>query len=904
MDKFTENIKKVDGIICANIAKREVLADDGLLAQNVHAQLRNFVEAIVIKIYSIDHSAEFSQNGTKVALKYIRSREEIAFLWKFHKLLTISDSHLSAEPESALRLMLNYYDMLIECKMYLKKQFNIDVLANIDDFPFESEKSLQDYHIKIATKLDEYAIVKITENPTNRFYVVKKKLFVVNSKRYYEITLLEAYGKASKFDRIIAFTTLNIPTYYAVHLKLAESKIKIIGREMPIKIAVGYKVSVRPCEFDNFFRILGYKTKVETTNKEYASLMSYLTNTRLNLTDIVAFDGEDFSRVKNAVCSGIANTPIFDGLELCRQYRGRSGYNVLTYLLYRLNNLILKAQFGKARNSYLSNLYLSNKCIPFDRMPYVNNLAVYTTDIFDLYNCIDVVGREHELLARKIKYNTENNGELYTPVDELTQFGNVEGLIEKYNSLLYVGHKANGELKFENGQVFISGYENDCVGIIRKLYEMASGGIENYSNFASEKLKNFQYEIDDSQKKNILSNMFAKSKVGLIYGSAGTGKSTMVKYLSELFDDKNKVYLANTHAAVENLKRNCGDFEGMQYYTVKKFLSSSVSKSCDVLFIDECSTVSNADMAKVLQLADFDLLVLVGDVYQIESIKFGNWFYIAKGVLPGNAVSELTYVHRSTEHELKTIWTSVRNLDGKACSLMNVHGVCAPIDDESLLCNTEDDEIVLCLNYDGLYGINNLNRFLQDNHSGKVVVLGQEIYKEGDPIVFKETSRFGEYLYNNLKGRIVKINEESSRVGFIIEVDAIIGVNDASGCAFRVETPIHKNKSVVSFYVGKSKNTDSDDDDDYNTVPFQVAYAVSIHRAQGLEYDSVKIVIAEDMEKLITHNIFYTAITRAKKKLKIYWDRETEMHIFENMHLTFNKRDAGLLAQKFDIKKP
>ena len=44
-------------------------------------------------------------------------------------------------------------------------------------------------------------------------------------------------------------------------------------------------------------------------------------------------------------------------------------------------------------------------------------------------------------------------------------------------------------------------------------------------------------------------------------------------------------------------------------------------------------------------------------------------------------------------------------------------------------------------------------------------------------------------------------------------------------------------------------------------VPFQIAYAVSIHKAQGLEYESVKVVITEDIDEMITHNIFYTAIT-------------------------------------------
>ncbi len=62
-------------------------------------------------------------------------------------------------------------------------------------------------------------------------------------------------------------------------------------------------------------------------------------------------------------------------------------------------------------------------------------------------------------------------------------------------------------------------------------------------------------------------------------------------------------------------------------------------------------------------------------------------------------------------------------------------------------------------------------------------------------------------------------------------------------------------------------DTSDEDDDSLNTsVPFQVAYAVSIHKAQGLEYDSVKVVITDANEDDITHNIFYTAITRAREQ--------------------------------------
>ena len=81
-----------------------------------------------------------------------------------------------------------------------------------------------------------------------------------------------------------------------------------------------------------------------------------------------------------------------------------------------------------------------------------------------------------------------------------------------------------------------------------------------------------------------------------------------------------------------------------------------------------------------------------------------------------------------------------------------------------------------------------------------------------------------------------------------------------------------------------------------------MAYAVSIHKAQGLEYDSVKIIITEEVEEMISHNIFYTAITRAKHFLKIYWTKKAEQHILDEMHLMFNKEDATILARKYNLK--
>ena len=92
-----------------------------------------------------------------------------------------------------------------------------------------------------------------------------------------------------------------------------------------------------------------------------------------------------------------------------------------------------------------------------------------------------------------------------------------------------------------------------------------------------------------------------------------------------------------------------------------------------------------------------------------------------------------------------------------------------------------------------------------------------------------------------------------------------------------------------------------EDDDDLNSesvVPFNIAYAVSIHKSQGLEYNSVKIIITQEIEEVISHNIFYTAITRAMNKLKIYWTPECEERIIKSLKQKFNAKDACIVRNK------
>ncbi|MCQ4908465.1 AAA family ATPase, partial [Phascolarctobacterium faecium] len=60
---------------------------------------------------------------------------------------------------------------------------------------------------------------------------------------------------------------------------------------------------------------------------------------------------------------------------------------------------------------------------------------------------------------------------------------------------------------------------------------------------------------DDENKHDALRRMFEDSLVALIYGAAGTGKSTMIRLIANFWADKDKIFLANTHAAVDNIRR-------------------------------------------------------------------------------------------------------------------------------------------------------------------------------------------------------------------------------------------------------------------------------------------------------------------------------------------------------------
>lgn len=903
MISIDKAILDTNGVVCENISQLGAV-NRGLLSQNILGQLRNLVEYIAMKAYSNGQDVDPNDYSLKkAAIKYMQCRSDLQFLYKFHKMLQISVSHYTVDKDGSERLMLKYYEHLLKIKLYLKQTFHLDVLENISDFPLDTDTELSDYYTKIAERIEFPSAHSYSVTYNDRYYVQKVKPFFVNQKVYYEVTFTAANANASKFDRAIAFTQHEVVDNYAVKFSIRNDMIRVLNKNMSILVIDGYEVSIRPCEWDNFSEIFGPRVRCNTNSNEYRELMRYLSVVRMSLTELVSSDQDYYDSVKKQIIANVQFPKIYELLDQCRNIivGNQPGANILRYLLYKMNNRIIKWQYSDERCDKLSNLYLDHGCIPFEQMPYCTSLRQHNPRIYDLLESIPVFGHEHEMFTRYLKNNTEIEGHLFTPKTEIEGFEDVDQLIRKYNSSLYYKHTGRRIEEYKD-HFYIKSYVEDSGKIIKKLQELAASGVSQYTVSVDSWLSRESYAIDDNGKKEALRQMFAKSHVALIYGAAGTGKSTLIRHISNFWVDKDKIFLANTHPAVDNMRRKV-TAGNSKYYTIAKFLSKGNNHTdCDVLFIDECSTVSNNDMRQVLEKANFKLLVLVGDIYQIESIYFGNWFSIAQKFVPKTSIFELTYPYRTTNQKLLTVWNRVRTLDETILELLVKNGYVARLN-ESIFEHSEDDEIILCLNYDGLYGINNINRFLQNSNPNEKVIWGTNTYKVGDPILFNESNIFSPLIHNNSKGRIVGIHPEEQKIWFNIELEDSINEIDASDYDFQLIGESELGRSIISFSVNKYRNTDEDDEDNDSTViPFQVAYAVSIHKAQGLEYNSVKIVISNEIEERITHNIFYTAITRTKNKLKIYWSPETEQSVLKRLEVKNPAKDAQLLSQLSSLK--
>lgn len=453
--------------------------------------------------------------------------------------------------------------------------------------------------------------------------------------------------------------------------------------------------------------------------------------------------------------------------------------------------------------------------------------------------------------------------------------------------------KQGYEIILSENNACIGSYEASTIFILNKLLELSHIPNKGQREYNERYLRNCGIAFSDHQKEEALKYAFVNSRVLLVYGAAGTGKTTLLNMISTMLTGRRKLFLTKTHTALQNLRRRIenpgtdADFISINSFTKKVSL-----QDYNVIFVDECSTIDNRIMKAFLEKMRPDsFLVLAGDPYQIESIDFGNWYSYAKGVInvKGSNI-ELLSNWRTDDQSLRELWKEVRNKGTLITEKLVIDGPFSENIGESIFNSDIEDEVILCLNYDGKFGLNNMNNYFQNTNTAKPVSWMDWTYKVGDHILFNDTDRFS-LLYNNLKGRIVQIEMYTNKIEFTVDVQITLTEKDCQNDGIKFVDVIDDGTRIC-FEVLAYEEEMAEEDRPKTIVPFQLAYAVSIHKAQGLEYKSVKVVIPSSNAEKISHGIFYTAITRAKEKLKIYWSSETMQEVVAGFSVDKSKQKS------------
>lgn len=787
------------------------------------------------------------------------------------------------------RLMLKYYGFLWKIRAYLREFHDLSLLENLEKFPRKVNDEDEAYNILLAEAIESVSHMR-NRVTTDRYYVQKSTPFYVEGQRYFEITLQLADKYATKYNRLAVYSKVDVSSNYSIQVGYARSEIQLWDRPSEIKVVTDWQVSIEPAALNKLSAILKINMRLSSAYNEYGALMDFLTRTGISLLSFIDLRDKRFQKLISQIYQN-TNTAHFKDvlLVLHDKFHVNStilGKNTVRYSLIKLKEELLEDLLPEDQSEALNCefVYLSKKCYAFEQNPIFYNLPGKRTNgktiSKDVLRATGLKGTSEYLPYIRIKHLINSTGELYFRKEEI-EYKEAHQTIASYNALLSKWDQKQGRLlKEENGYVYLDEYVKNTAFILQNLLYFSCSGNDGQQQLNQKFISSIdKMDVDDS-KIEALRKIFVESRILIVYGAAGTGKTTLMNYISDLMDGRSKLFLAKTHTALENLQRRIkSPGYGSEFMGIDSFTKSRAAADYDVIFVDECSTIDNRTMVRLLEkVSDDSLLVLAGDTYQIESIDFGNWFFYAKEVLPEKSIVELNSTWRTQNQPIRELWEQVRSLGTLITEMLVIDGPFSENIGKNLFKRASDDEVILCLNYDGKFGLNSINRYFQDaNPSTEAYDWSEWRYKVGDPVLFNESKRFPA-LYNNLKGTIVAIEQDDHSLSFTIDIPIVLTAIDVKNTDIERISGTEKNTLIRFTVYEADERTSSEQYEEArkkSIVPFQLAYAISIHKAQGLEYDSIKIVIPNSNSEKISHGIFYTAITRTKEKLKIFWSTDT-----------------------------
>ena len=483
----------------------------------------------------------------------------------------------------------------------------------------------------------------------------------------------------------------------------------------------------------------------------------------------------------------------------------------------------------------------------------------------------------------------------------------------------------NDEIVIEdrNGEEWVYLYsfykaENQIAERIIKLDK--SKNVKNVSNIEKElKLVEEHTDILLSEKQKEAIKAINDNNVTIITGGPGTGKTTIIKSIIEIYKQKKyKIVLcAPTGRAAKRMTETTGEEASTLHRLLEigKVDEESLFKKDnnyqgapidgDIIIVDEVSMVDMFIMSYLLDCIYLGTkLILVGDSDQLPSVG------------PGSVLHDLIASERISTVHLDKIFRQA----AKSKIIVNAHRV----NNGKNFINKDDPELEEDSKQDFF--------FIKENNQEKVLeqvlsLCNGRLKKFGDYDFFESiqvltptkkgvlgTKEMNKALQQELNPARQGEDEKTS-MGAIFRIgDRVMQIKNNYDMTWekRNDNNIETGNGVFNGETGtitnineKEKNIRVKFDDEkvcwyqFNELEqLEHSYCITIHKAQGSEFDVVIMIIPQAAPMLLTRNLLYTGLTRAKKLLIVIGNDRIVDYMIKNVDS--KKRNTGL---EFKLKK-
>ena len=462
--------------------------------------------------------------------------------------------------------------------------------------------------------------------------------------------------------------------------------------------------------------------------------------------------------------------------------------------------------------------------------------------------------------------------------------------------------KHNCKLIVEDGFVYLPLYYNMELTSAARLSELLSLA-RPYSNSIDKEI--FEYSKDALIELSPMQKEAVKKALGggvlVITGGPGTGKTTIMKIIMEIFKKHEyKIALcAPTGKAAKRLSESCN----AEAKTLHRLLEVEVNDiqnqrfakneynpiDADVVIVDEMSMVDIILFGALLKaLKRGTCLIMAGDSDQLPSVGAGNVLHdmLHSGVIPSVRLNEVFRQAQqsrivSNAHRINMGQMPLEN-DSKSdfffmsrtpeAALETICELCSGRLGKAYGFDSISDIQVLSPSRKGIVGTINLNKVLQarlnpPSSEKKEKKFGERIFRVGDKVI--QTRNNYDMIWSLPDGSGDGFGIYNGDIGTILDIS-------------------HKEKTMrILFDDNKIVEYDFSSVED-----LEIAYALTVHKSQGSEWSAVIIPVCSFPPMLMTRNLLYTAVTRGKMLVILVGSLESVSIMVQNNKL--QKRNSSL----------